>query len=199
MKLIVSILFVSSLFGFNLKEIKQIYYQSYNYEKMGDYQDAIKVLIPLYKIYKHGYTLNLRLGYLFELQKDYANAIKHYKIALLSLPYSFEVRLALMRVNLELENYDEVIKLGDILIKKDYYNFYGNYYIIKALEGKKEYKTDVSFIKKMLSIYPTSILYLQTLGEVYVKEGYKKQAKDIFENLLILDPNNVVAKQFLYK
>ncbi len=42
---------------------------------MGDYKDAISVFIPLYEKYPRGYTVNLRLGYLFFLNKNYENAI----------------------------------------------------------------------------------------------------------------------------
>ncbi len=56
------ILLAVCLFAFSNKDIQNLYYKSYNYEKMGDYKDAIKVLIPLYKKYPKGYTLNLRLA-----------------------------------------------------------------------------------------------------------------------------------------
>ena len=72
------LLFSITLMLFGL-DIKKAYYDSYNYEKMGDYKDAIKVLIPIYNKYPNGYTLNLRLGWLFYLSKKYQNALDHYK------------------------------------------------------------------------------------------------------------------------
>ncbi|MDQ7068371.1 MAG: hypothetical protein Q9M40_10605 [Sulfurimonas sp.] len=63
------------------ESIKEQYLKSYDYERMGKYSEAIKVLSPLYKKYPKGYTLNLRFGWLFFLDKKYKNAQKHYKEA----------------------------------------------------------------------------------------------------------------------
>ena len=182
-----------SLFALN---IKKIYYKSYNYEKMGDYKDAIKVLIPLYEKYPNGYTLNLKLGYLFFLNKNYENSIKHYKKASLILPYSLEPLLGLARVYLYMGKYNNSIKYSELIIKKDYYNYYGNYYLISALYYKKNYKDALLVINKMLTIYPTSVLFLNQLGLIYENID-KAKAKKIFEEVLILDPNNVIAKKYL--
>lgn len=187
------------LFAFSNKEIREIYYKSYNYEKMGDYKDAIKVLIPLYEKYPDGYTLNLRLGWLFYLDKKYKNAIKHYQKASLVAPYSIEPKLGLMRVYIALENYKEALKVGNLILRTDYYNYYGNYYEALALIGIKDYKNALGVVNKMLLLYPTSVLFLNLLGEVYYLEGKKELAKKVFNDVLILDPNNVVAKSYLSK
>ncbi len=187
------------LFGFTQQEITQMYYKSYNYEKMGDYKDAIKVLIPLYEKYPDGYTLNLRLGWLFYLNKKYTNAIKHYQKASMVLPYSVEPKLGLMRVYLAMQKYKEALKIGNSLLREDYYNYYGNYYETAALMGIKDYKNALKVTQKMLTLYPTSVLFLNLLGEIYYIEGKKDKAKEVFANVLILDPNNVVAKSYLKK
>ena len=191
------ILLAVFIFAFSNKEIKEIYYKSYNYEKMGDYKDAIKVLIPLYNKYSNSYTVNLRLGWLFYLNKNYSNSIKHYEKASLILPYSIEPKLGLMRDYLEMQNFKAALKIGNIILREDYYNYYGNYYEILALKGVKDYKSALKIANKMLSLYPTSVLFLNSLGEIYYLENKKDLAKNIFENVLILDPNNVVAKSYL--
>ena len=176
--------------------IKQIYEKSYNYEKMGDYKDAIKVLIPLLQKYPNGYTLNLRVAYLFFLNKNYANAIKYYEKASAILPYSLEPKLGLARVYLAMGKYDNAINVANTILKTDYYNYYGNYYLARALYYKKDYKNALAITNKMLTLYPTSVLYLTLLGEIYWNID-KKTAVKIFNDLLILDPNNVVAKSYL--
>ena len=65
--------------------------------------------------------------------------------------------------------------------------------------GVKAYKNALTLAQKMLALYPTSVLFLNLLGEIYYIEGKKDKAKEIFENVLILDPNNVVAKSYLKK
>ena len=187
------------LFAFSNKNIQQIYYKSYNYEKMGDYKDAIKVLIPLYKKYPEGYTINLRLGWLFYLNKNYSNSIKHYQKASLILPYSIEPKLGLMRDYLALQDFKDALKEGNLILREDYYNYYGNYYEILALKGIKDYKNAVKLTNKMLGLYPTSVLFLNILGEVYYHQNKKDLAKKVFKSVLLLDPNNVIAKSYLNK
>ena len=185
------------LFALSNKNIEQIYYKSYNYEKMGDYKDAIKVLIPLYDKYSNGYTINLRLGWLFYLNKNYLNSIKHYQKASVILPYSIEPKLGLMRDYLAMQKFKEALRIGNIILREDYYNYYGNYYEILALKGIKDYKTALKITNKILSLYPTSVLFLDALGEIYYLENKKNLAKKVFENVLLLEPNNVVAKSYL--
>ena len=187
------------LFAFSNKDIQQIYYKSYNYEKMGDYKDAIKTLIPLYNKYPKGYTINLRLGWLFYLNKKYTNSIKHYQKASLVKPYSVESKLGLMKDYIAMQNYKNALKVGNLILKEDYYNYYGNYYEILALKGIKDYKNALKLTNKMLALYPTSVLYLNSLGEIYYVSSKKDLAKKIFEDVLILDPNNVFAKSYLNK
>jgi len=194
-KILVLFMFV---FAFS-NEIQKAYLDSYNYEKIGDYQDAIKVLIPVYKKYPKGYTLNLRLGYLFYMNKKYENAIKYYTQASLSLPYSFEPKLGMMKVYLTTGEYDKVIQIGYSLIKINYYDFYANLYTLQALKLKKDYKDALAIANKMLTLYPTNITYLVNLAKIYeiVDPAY---AKKIYkDSILILDPNNVNAQVFLNK
>jgi len=191
-KIIVIVSFITALFG---DFIEDSYYKSYNYEKMGDYKDAIKVLIPLYQKYPKGYTINLRLAWLFYLNKNYKNAIKHYKTCELIMPYSIEVKLGLMKIYL-ISDLDKALNIGNSILKIDYYNYYGNYYEILALKAKKEINTAINITNKMLSLYPTDVMYLTLLGELYWNKD-RKYAKEIFKNILILDPNNIKAKTYL--
>lgn len=178
-------------------EIDNAYKNSYNYEKIGDYKDAIKVLIPIYKKYPNGYTLNLRLGYLFYLNKNYKNAISYYQKASLILPNSFEPKLGLMRVYLTMKNYQNVTNIGYSILKIDLYNYYANLYVINSLINQKKYDDALSLINKMLTVYPTDITYLVKLAKIYEIKN-PNYAKEIYENsILILDPNNVAAKIYL--
>jgi len=194
-KIIILISVVLSLFAM---DVKKAYYDSYNYEKMGDYKDAIKVLIPVYKKYPNGYTLNLRLGWLFYLNKQYQNALEHYKKASLMAPYSIEAKLGIMRTYLASGDYNNALKIGDVILKTDYYNYYGNYYEVIALIAQKQYKIALQITNKMLTLYPTSVLFLVELGKIYYVTD-KPKAKKIFENVLILDPNNITVKEYLNK
>jgi len=199
-RIILVSLFIISLFANDTKlDIKSAYLQSYNYEKMQDYKDAIKVLIPVYKKYPDGYTINLRLAWLFYLNKNYQNAIKHYQKASIILPYSVEPKLGLMMVYNTIGSFDKSLEVGNSILKTDYYNYYGNYYETLALMGKKNYNIALQITQKMLTLYPTSVLFLNLMAQNYWYMGKKDIAIKIFSDVLLLDPNNVVAKKFIKK
>jgi tetratricopeptide (TPR) repeat protein len=182
-------LFSSSTF----EEIKEQYFKSYDYEQMGNYDEAIKVLAPLYKKYPKGYTLNLRFGWLFYLDKKYNNAQEYYKKALLINSYALDPRLGLIRIYLDRANYAKAEMVSYELLKIDYYNYYANLYVSKALIAQKKYKIARKIIQKMLSLYPTDISYLEQLAIVY-KRTDSKYLQELYEDILILDPNNVYVR-----
>ena len=175
------------------QSVRQSYLKSYDYERMGKYEEAIKVLTPLYKKYPKTYTLNLRFGWLFFLKGNFTDAITYYKKASLLKPYAIDPRLGLANVYLKTQDYAQALPIALEILKIDYYNFYGNLYYVQALSSQKKYKLAKEVIFKMLSLYPTSVLYLEQLARIYQVEESPYFKKTI-EDILILDPNNVYAK-----
>ena len=177
----------------DFENIKTQYFKSYDYEQMGKYNEAIKVLSPLYKKYSKGYTLNLRFGWLFYLDKKYNDAIKYYTKASLLNTYALNPKLGLIRIYLDTENYKKAETMSHELLKIDYYNHYANLYINKALIAQKKYDAALKNIRKMLIVYPTKVAFLEQLAIVY-KATKSKYLKQVYEDILILDPNNVLVR-----
>ena len=167
--------------------VKEHYERSYAYEKVGKYRDAIEAMLPLYKVYSDGYTINLRLGWLFFLNGNYNDAIKHYTHAIKSTPDAFSPRLGLMRVYLANYSYNKVQTTATYILKHDYYNYYANLYLSQALTAQKKYDVAIETVKKMLQRYPTDIAYLEQLLILY-KETQSPYYNDLFEDLRILRP-----------
>ena len=172
------------------KSIKQFYLSSYNFEQMGNYSEALKVLSPLYNKYPEGYTLNLRFGWLFFLDKKYNDAKKHYEKASLTNPYALDPRLGIIRVYLATASYSDAEQVAYELLKIDYYNYYANLYVIRALNTQKKYAIATKITQKMLALYPTDILFLEQLAIIY-KATDSTYLEKIYADILILDPNNV--------
>ena len=179
------------------EDIKTAYLKSYNYEKMEKYNEAIKVLAPLYNKYSKTYTLNLRLGWLFFLNHNYKNAENSYKKSLYVNSSSIEAKLGLLKVFLQTENYQKAYILSSEIIKQDYYNYYGNYYAIKILLLEKKYKIAKINIEKILGLYPTDVLFLVELSKVY-KQNKNPLLHKLYNDILILDPNNIYINR-VYK
>ena len=197
MKYIVLLFLTLSLYAEHVDdEIKNLYTKSYDYEGVGNYSEALKVLAPLYAKYPKGYTLNLRFAWLFYLNKKYKNAETYYKSAALTSPYSIEAKLGLISVYLATASFTDAELLSNEILKKDYYNYYANMYSTQALIAQKKYPEALSNVQKMLALYPTDVSYLELLAVIY-KATKHDYLHELYENILILDPNNVFVKKIL--
>jgi tetratricopeptide (TPR) repeat protein len=163
---------------------------------MGRYEEAIKVLVPLYNKYNKGYTLNLRFGWLFYLNKNYRDAIKYYQKASLINPYSLDPRLGLIRIYLDTQSYQKASQKAYEVLKIDYYNYYANLYVIQALIAQKKFEIAYKIAKKMLALYPTDISFLELLATIYKKTN-DKRLEQLLKDILILDPNNILVRDSL--
>jgi len=189
----------SNLWALTAREIAQSYYKSYNYEKMGNYGDAVKAILPVYQEYQKGYTVNLRLAWLYYLNKNYANSLEHYENAIKIAPYSLEAKLGHLMPLLAQEKYQQVEKESFEILNRDYYNYYGNLRLIFALRMEKKYDSAEKIALKMLALYPIDVSFLTEYALIKYGQGEKKTAIQTFNNILILDPENVTAKKYLQK
>ena len=177
--------------------IKQAYYDSYNYEKMQNYPDAIKALSVVYEKYPKAYTPNFRLAWLFYLNKNYANAIEHYQAAITLVPTSAEAKLGLIQVYQAMGKHDDAKRLIYDILQNDLYNYFANSYLVASLNAKGEYEQSLKIIYKMLAYYPTDVYFLSKLAQVYVNQKKEKLAEGVYQDIIILDPANTQAIGYL--
>ena len=173
--------------------IRDAYFKSYKHESNKNYKKAIKALSALYTKYPKGYTLNLRMAYLYYLSQQYSLAIIYYKKASKIIPSSNEAKLGLTKVYLASKQYKQAQILAYSMLKTDYYSFYGNLYAIQALVAQNKNKNALQIINKMLAVFPTNISYLEELVKLYKKSNHK-YLNNIYETLYILDPSNALLK-----
>ncbi|WP_456396582.1 tetratricopeptide repeat protein [Desulfurobacterium sp.] len=187
----------STAHALSYNDIKLAYHKSFTYEKTKDYRDAIKVLMPIYKTYPNGYTVNLRLGWLYYLMGKYKNSEVHYRKAIEAIPSSIEAKLGLALPLMAEKRWSDVESLMYKVLKTDYYNFYGNLRLAIALRNEDKGKLAEQISRKMLALYPSNVAFLTELGLDLIAQGKKKEAYSIFNDVLILDPENTVAKYYL--
>lgn len=187
----------SFIIGFSDADIKTAYSQSYRYEKMTNYDDAIKALYPLYNAFPQGYTLNLRLGYLHTLNKQYANAIEMYQKAIKIAPSALDAKLGYAYVLMIQEKFDQAEAVAIQIVNMDYYNYYGNFRLAYCLRQQGKLDLAQQVVVKMLAVYPIDGLFLAEYGKIKVSKKEVDAAKQLFQSVLILDPENVEAKAYL--
>jgi len=181
----------------NYKQIKEAYYRSYMYEKVRDYENAIRALLPVYEAYPNGYTINLRLGWLYYLWGKYKNSEFHYRKAVKISPSSVEAKLGLSLPLKAQNRWSEVEELMYEILKEDYYNYYGNLYLCQTLEAQRKYDLVRIIAEKMLYLYPIDVNFLVYLAKAYFHTDEKQKAMRIFKDVIILDPENTEAKKYL--
>jgi tetratricopeptide (TPR) repeat protein len=179
------------------EQISKAYYNSYGYEKSGNYLDAIKAVQLVYERYPNTYTVNSRLGSLYRLDGKFRNSIEHYKKALKVLPSSISAKLGLQYTHVLSEDYAKTLEIGYQIISVDYYNYYANYRIAYSLAQTGKYDLAEKTINKMLAIYPADVLFLTELGLLQLQLKQLEKSKATLLNVLILDPENVRAKSTL--
>ncbi len=180
-------------------QIREAYYRSYQYEKVQDYENAIRALLPVYEAYPRGYTVNLRLGWLYYLSGHYANALEHYSKAVQMAPAAVEARLGYMLPLLAQGRYPEAEQVAYQILSTDYYNYYGNLRLTYTLRMQQKWELAEAVARKMLTLYPTDVSFLVELGLIRAGVGASEEARAIFRDVLILDPENETARSYLQR
>lgn len=177
------------------EQIKLAYHQSFQYEKIQNYTEAINAILPVLASYPKGYTVNLRLGWLYYLHTRYANSMKHYGTAIKTMPSSIEARLGLMLPQLAQQRYSQLEQTAYQILNKDYANYYANLRLIISLREQNKTDLALGIAQKMLAYYPSDINFLEQLGLTYETQGNLIKAQLVFADLIILNPENARAKK----
>lgn len=188
--------FVSSLFAITPEEIQEAYHKSFNYEQIEDYENAIRALSPVLDEYPNGYTVNLRLGWLYYLLGRYANSIEHYQKAVQIVPTSLEAKNGLMLPMLAQNKYSDAVSIAYQVVSVDHYNYYGNMRLAYSLRMQKKYDQAEQILNKMLAVYPTDIIFLTELALVKYNQGDTDRATELMWDVQTLDPENETAKKY---
>ncbi|MGD8320298.1 MAG: hypothetical protein PVJ02_07585 [Gemmatimonadota bacterium] len=178
-------------------DIAAAYRSSFEHERAQDYQNSIRALAPVYEAYPAGYTVNLRMGWLFYLNGNYANSVAHYEVATTSAPLALEPKLGHLLPLLAQGRWTEAEALAYQVVSVDHYNYYGNLRLAVALrmQGKAEAAYQIAL--KMVGAYPTDLPYLVELANIQDARGDTDEARRLFGEILILDPENQVARRYL--
>lgn len=180
-------------------EIRDAYHKSYRYERSQSYSDAIKALSPVITAFPQGYTVNLRLGWLNYLIGSYATARTHYEAAIKTAPDSLEAKLGHTLPLMAQERYDEAEIATKQVLRIDPSNYLANLRLAFAFRMLKKLDAAEDLLNRMLVLYPTDISLLTEYALIKTARNQSVDAKRVFNDILTLDPENVVAKAQLSK
>ncbi|MDP1728029.1 MAG: tetratricopeptide repeat protein [Bacteroidota bacterium] len=188
-------LFVSSIL-FAQQNTELAFSKSYSFEYETQYTKAIAVLLDLNI---DTYQINLRLGWLNYLNKDYIKSESYYKKAVAIEPASVEARFGHVLPLSALGNWNSVLNVYLEIIKYDPNNSIANYRIASIYYSRKEYGNASTYVNRVLRLYPfdydSNLLY----GKILLAQGKNMDAKKYLGKALEYNPQSDEVKAELKK
>ena len=186
-------LVLMSLFSFaqSHSELQTAYSKSYVAENQGNYTGAISELKPIYQA--DNYMVNIRLGWLNYLAKQYTESINYFEKAIALKPYAIEARLGCVRPLSAIENWEKVKTQYLEVLKIDPQNTTTNYWLGVIYYNRKDYKSAVKLFEKVVNLYPLDYDSVIMLAWTKLNMGISADAKVLFQQALIIRPNDSSA------
>ncbi len=178
--------------------IVRAFNNSINFALKGNYQKAIDELINIYKDHANNYLVNLRLGYLYYLQKNYDESIKYYQKAIdLTREKAVEPFLGLTLPLAAKEKWNDVERIYGKVLSIDTNNYTANLRLGQIYFNRKEYSKSEKFLLKSYEQYPSEYEPNLYLGWTYFYLNKKSEAKKHFINALMVSENDKSAQEGL--
>lgn len=174
---------------------QSVFNKSYEYEKSSNYAAAIKEMNSIYK--SDVYFVNIRLGWLYYLSKNYAKSIEYYDRAIKLKPYAIEARFGCVKPLSATENWEKVKNQYLQILKIDPQNTVANYWLGVIYYNKKEYENASRLFEKVVNLYPLDYDSVIMLAWSRLNSGKKSDANILFNHALDLRPNDSSALEGL--
>lgn len=182
-------------FSQSVSDIINAFEESYSFEKERSYSDAIKSMKNVYV--ENSYEINIRLGWLDYMAGSYTESVTYYNKSLSLMPYSEEARFGLILPKLALGKMTEVISLYKEIIENSPNNTQANYRLGLIYYEQKEFIIAYDYFHKVVQLYPFDYDSLLMLGWTQLKLGRNREAKMIFQKVLMYSPNDASALEAL--
>jgi len=175
--------------------IRDAFEKSYTLETKGEYAKAIEALKTVYV--EDSYEMNIRLGWLNYLSGSFNESIAFYQKAMKIMPYSIEPRFGIVYPAAALGKWDEVITHYKAILTTDTKNTVANYRLGLIYYGKEEYETAYKCFESIVNLYPFDYDGLLMLGWCNFKMGKYREAKILFNKVLLNKPDDESALEGL--
>jgi tetratricopeptide (TPR) repeat protein len=169
--------------------------QSYTYETSGDYANAIKEIATIYTA--DSYEQNLRLGWLSYEAGKFTESAAYYEKSLALKPMSEEAHLGIVYPASALGNWDQVLAHYLKVLENNPSNTTVNYRIGNIYYERKDYTKANSHFEKIVNLYPFSYDALLMYAWTNFKLGKTREAKVLFNKVLMLSPDDKSALEGL--
>jgi tetratricopeptide (TPR) repeat protein len=177
--------------------MQKAFHNSYVDEAKKSYQAAITDIMPYYA--DSNYEVNLRLGWLHFLNKNYTSSQSYYLKAVNLKPNAIEAKFGYIKPLSLLESWDKVLDQYNAILKIDPQNTQANYWTGIICYNRKQYDTAIRYFTKVVVLYPFDYDGNQMLGWSYLMTGRKAEARGCFEKGLLIKPDDASCTDGLNK
>lgn len=196
--LFISIISILSFFNVQAQDYSSwqaVFEKSYEFEKAAEYQQAIEALKDHYT--EDSYDYNIRYGWLYYNIGDYPSSKKYYKMAMDLLPYSLEAKFGYVLPLSGLGEWDQIVEIYNAMIELDPKNTVVNYRLGAIYYGRKNYQNAYNYLEEVINLYPNDYDSNLLFAWTNFKMGKLKEAKVLFNKVLLIKPSSESAKEGL--
>jgi len=171
--------------------VEAAFAKSYVAEKDNDYTAAINTLKAVYKT--DSYIMNIRLGWLCYLAKQYTESISYYDKSIVLMPYAIEARFGCVKPLSALESWEKVKENYIQILKIDPQNTTANYWLGVIYYNRKDYANASKLLEKVVNLFPLDYESVIMLAWTRLYSGKNEDAKVLFHQALIIRPSDSSA------
>jgi len=181
-------LFLSGLMAQSQAAVQNAFSKSYEAEKAGNYSSAINELKNVYTA--NGYFVNIRIGWLYYLAKQYAESIRYYNLAISLKPYAIEARFGCVKPLSAIQSWNKVKEQYQLILKIDPQNTIANYWLGVIYYNRKDFQNAVKLFEKVVNLYPLDYDSIIMLAWTKLNLNKTAEAKILFHHALVIRPND---------
>ena len=171
--------------------------QSYILEAKGDYKGAASTPINYVDNKESSEMAWLRQGWLYYLQGNYNDSINAYKSAWKKNQFSLDARLGLTLPLMAQNRWKEAARYAQQVIDMTRWNYTAHVRLLACKQGLKNWRDVNKLAKKLTVRYPSETIPLVYLARARNMLGDVDGAVMAYRQVLIREPGNIEASQFV--
>lgn len=162
--------------------------ESYTQETNKQYTAAINAIKAVYE--EKSYELNLRLGWLTYLNKEYTTSQSYYQKSVTLRPYAIEAKFGLVQPLAALQLTDKTLQVYEDILKIDPQQTKANYWAGVIWYNRKKFENASRYFEKIVNLYPFDYDGNHMLAWTYLNMGRSNDAKILFGKALLAKPGD---------
>lgn len=168
--------------------MQKAFKNSYADEYKKNYTASISDIVPFYA--DGSYELNIRLGWLNYLNKNYTASQNYYLKAVSLRPNAIEARFGYVKPLSFLESWNKVLEQYTAILKIDPQNTQANYWAGVIYYNRKQFAVATKCFEKVVALYPFDYDGNQMMGWSLLMDGKKAEARAAFLRALLIKPDD---------